>query len=60
MKIKKYLIQWIGENKTDRLGLLLGYLGCLLMTWGGIWSYANFNIPFSELSSFVVSFGGLL
>ena len=53
--MNKHLKQWIGEKEEDRKSLLLGYLGCLLMTWWGIWSYATFNVPFSELTSFIIS-----
>ena len=48
MKLKKYLIQWIGENNKDRLGLLLRYLGCGLMTLDAItgWNVSNSIINF--------------
>lgn len=47
-------------EKSDVIGLSIAYVGILFQAWWGIWSYAAYGVPFSEINTFVITFGGLI
>ncbi len=62
MKLKQILKQWIGENREDRIGLLLGLLGILLFTGWFIFDTNMGLQPDSPegLKLFIRHLGGLI
>lgn len=47
-------------NKTYIINLTRAYIGVAFFTWWGIYSYSNTGVPFSDLSGFLTSLGGLI
>lgn len=46
--------------KENIIGLSLGYFGIAIFTWWGIWSYANYGMPFCMMFTFVRTIGGII
>lgn len=44
----------------DIFELSKSYLGVLLMTWWGFWSYNIYGRTFIDLTGFIITIGGLL
>jgi len=47
------------ETKFDIIELSRAYFGVFLMGWWGLWSNANCGMPFHDMTSFVLSLGGI-
>ena len=47
------------EIKIKIFELTRGYIGAGLMGWWEIWSKFNYDVPFADITGFIVSFGGL-
>ena len=48
------------ETKLDIIELGRAYLGVGLFSWWGLWSGINHDIPFTHLTGFLTSLGGIL
>ena len=48
------------KKNFDKINLVRAYIGAILMSWFGIWSYAVYGIPFCEPLTFVRTLGGII